>query len=335
MSKDKRKMKCVHCGRNKVYTSFIRTKDVKYFKDGFFPICKICSNNIAKEDGEEGIKFLLRLINVPFVEEVWLSAKDTASPFGNYVKQLMTLLQYQKYYDMPYQEILTKETRNKRQREKMLADGDIDTIELADGSVIEYDDTLRIKYGYNFTKLELLKMEKFFQDNLLIFPVDTPQKEESLITLAKLNLMLSKEFENGDVQNIKRLSDTIQKIAKDNGFLNSREDGDESYLGFTSVGEIGDFIERFGFIGKYPVIQNADEIDKAIEIAAAYYSSLFAEENENLDWYYDEARLKWIKKYVDERFELLKDKIEDEDKDKEIVLDVEWEGVNGDDDEQK
>lgn len=79
---------CSRCEKEQAISSFYNTSDVEVFPDKKIPVCKTCCTELFDNQGFEGFKIIMRLINKPIYTELF------KGDYGEYIKNVNSLPNY-------------------------------------------------------------------------------------------------------------------------------------------------------------------------------------------------------------------------------------------------
>lgn len=254
VKKDIPKKKCMgQCGKEKSYTFFYKVNS-PLFPDGMLNICRDCiRDQIDIEDIEQVIAFL-RQIDKPFIESYWEEAKKSKNyPLGEYIRKVNSL-----------QQVKNKDFNSSDNISEV---GKIDLekapefVETESGIIINYDESLVSKWGAGYKKFEYLKLQKFYQDMMDSYDIQTANHKQMLIQLAKLTVEMDNLLAVKDYGNYKKVSDAYDALLKSSGFRPiDRKNGADSF-GIFSFSQVWAEIEREGFIKPKMIEYEKDDID--------------------------------------------------------------------------
>jgi hypothetical protein len=263
------KKKCQECGKDKSFTFFFKV-DSQMFPDGMINICRDCVRaNIDIDNVEEVIGFL-RQIDKPFYQSEWDKAyerRDKAHPMGSYMQKL-GLQQYK------------GKTFNNSDGIDGVGLVDLSSInppeqiESVDGKVIEYSEDFVTKWGTGYSKVEYLKMEKFYQDMKATHDIVTPVHINKLMALSKLTVKADKLIQNEDWANHSKVSKTIEDMEKNAGFRPVDRQGIDDATGIKSFSQIFEEVEKKGWRKPPAPVFDEDIVDAMIIALANYYHRL-------------------------------------------------------------
>lgn len=271
------KKKCQgKCGRTRVEKFFFKV-DSPLFPDGRINICRDCvRETIDIKDMSQVIGFL-RQIDKPFYQKYWEQALDSDKhPLGEYIRKINSLPQ----------------AKGKTFNDSDGYDGGVGTtkeivmktaskdvaIENVKGEVIEYDDSLPIKWGEGYTPTEYIKMEKFYQDMRLTHEIHTPIHVSLLMEISSMTISRDRVRQKEEWADYARIVKAIEDMTKSAGFRPVDRQGIDDATGIKSFSQIFEEVEKRGF-RKPPALEfDEDIVDAMIVSLANYYHGLVGEQ---------------------------------------------------------
>lgn len=136
---------------------------------------------------------------------------------------------------------------------------------------------LTIKWGKTYKPYEWVQLEKFYQEMMASFDIQTPSHEDYLKLICKTSLKMHQLVDIGDIdgfQKISKVYDGLMKSAKFTAVQNKMENGE-------FVNAISEFVvlcEREGFIPRYYVDGPQDKVDETLKDLREYNKTLVTEE---------------------------------------------------------
>lgn len=249
---------CKVCDKSKKVNEYYKVDSVLY-PDGIMDVCSDCiKSNLDPEDKDEVIG-ILRQMNKPFVKEVWDNSVESSQklksqphPFGEYMKKINSLKQYKEMSFKDSTDILAVSD---------IYDENLSKIERDDGEEIKFDPQLIIKWGDNYSQLELLRLEKFYQEMSLQYDINTEIQRNQLRQLGMVSLEMDKAMKDGDFKRHGDLVKSQNTIMASAGFrpIDKRNISDET--GLSSFSEVWAEIEKEGFVPSGLVDYEKDDID--------------------------------------------------------------------------
>ena len=237
---------CSDCKKEYTLKNFYST-DPLMFPDSKLHICIKCCGKRIDEHGFTAFKSLLRIINKPFLKELY---KDNPA---SYIRQINSLPQYR---GMTYDDS-NDFTRNM----PMTQDVDESPIEISDLK------TLRKTWGdYGNEDYEFL--ENFYKEYSHSYKTDTPVQVNLYRNIAKVHLQAEKELSSGNVKQFKDLMDLSSKLHNDGNIKPIQSTGANDDKGLSTYGLWVKTIEQDEpceyFEGK-PVYEDHDKFKKYID----------------------------------------------------------------------
>lgn len=258
------------CGKEKAYTYFFKV-DSPMFPDGMINICRDCVREEVSIDDLEQVIGFLRQIDKPFYQEEWNKALENRSkrhPIGSYLGKINSLSQYKG------KTFTNSDGVNSHGKIDLSSVNAPEHLESVNGEIIEYTDDLVTKWGIGYSKLEYLKMEKFFQDMKSTHEIHTPTHNDSLTQLSYLSVDRDRLRQKGDWNNYNKISKTYEDMMKSAGFRPVDRQGIDDATGLKSFSQIFEEVEKKGFRKPPPPVFNEDIIDGMIVSLANYYHRL-------------------------------------------------------------
>lgn len=255
--------------RERSYTYFYKV-DSPMFPDGMLNICRDCIRSEVDIDDVQAVISFLRQIDKPFLKDEWDKAMSTRSkkhPIGAYMQKL-SLPQYK---DKTFNNSDGVDGVGKVDLSSINAP---EFIERNDGKIIYYSDDLVNKWGTGYNKIELLQMEKYFQDTKSTHEINTPTHVDTLTQLAYLTVDRNRLRQKGDWTNYTKLSTTIENMQKSAGFRPVDRQGVDDATGIKTFSQIFEKVEKDGFRKPPPPVFDEDIVDAMIVSLANYYNRL-------------------------------------------------------------
>lgn len=179
---------------------------------------------------------------------------------------------------------------------------------------------LTIKWGKTYKPYEWVQLEKYYQEMMQSFDIQTPSHEDYLRLICKTSLKAHQLIDLGDIEGFQKMSkvyDALMKSAKFTAVQNKAESGEF----VNAVSELVLLCEKEGFMPRYYISKPNDKVDETLNDLRSYTHTLITEEM-NLGTLIEGA----LRKIQQEA-----EKEEDEDIDDEDDL-SDVEGLLGDDD---
>lgn len=249
---------CKVCEKSKKTNEFYKVESVLY-PDGIMDVCSECLKKDINPENQVEVVSVLRQMNKPFIKEVWENAIENSSklktkphPLGDYMQKINSLKQYR---NMTFQDSKGIDANDD------MYDESLSMIKREDGEKILFSTSLITKWGNNYSQLELLRLEKFYQDMTLQYDIVTGVQKNLLRQLAIISVEMDRALQNGDYKTYSDLVRSQNTIMTSAGFrpIDKRDITDETGLG--SFSEVWAEIEKEGFIPKGLVDYEPDDID--------------------------------------------------------------------------
>ena len=261
---------CNCCGENKKLENYYSSSSYFMKHTGKVHTCKQCLwdyVNIEEEVNYPRIKEALRMIDKPFLYDLWFSSMSEAdNRDGNIFKMYM------------------KNLAMKQNRELSWSDSQFEPDSLAIGSKdisFHTDDVDLVEYGFsaeelkrltitwgNFSVKEYVFLENFYGDYKNNFPTDTPAQINIYKNLAKIHLQAEKELEKGNIKNYKDLMDLSSKMHSDGNIKPLQSSGMNDEKGLSTYGLWIKTIENdepCEYFEDKPIYEDFDHLKKYIE----------------------------------------------------------------------
>ena len=283
---------CVLCG--------FEGKDSYFYKhrnsliDEHYSLCKNCSSREANESIEK-FHEVLRLLNMPFIPELYKETEGKPNPFGHY---LLLVNNPKKKYD-----------NGKNMSDLVYSDSptheeiiDVDSYIFANNEKIGH---LYSLFGSTWKKEELLAMNKELDE--MIIQYGGSRDDMAVVDLysevIQAKWLSKKAYNENDIKNGKAMSELRQKLLKDNGLLlqdmkekqNSQSFGveidyaeDEPIIPNKKYFDVDGInfmfqkfikhMERFVKIDKSPVDEDYEEMAEYVDTHPEYFEEIVDEE---------------------------------------------------------
>lgn len=300
------KIKCNKCNRDFYVDSFYLDKNKNPMHK-----CKKCMAMMVDLDSKSTILPILKEIDIPYIPAEWDSLVDryaydkegkrnpnaNQSVLGRYIGK-MKLKQYLPYDYSDSEAFIEKAEQDDEQtQESLLTElgrlmkGGVDPQKawnIANG--LEYElksDTrpllekdqkfkLRTKWGDVFEDEELVKMETFYTEMLMVYDIITPSHEDYLKQICKISLRMNSSLDMGDYDSYKKLSDAYDKMMKSAKFTASQEKEEEVFI--DSLSMMVRLSEEVGFIPLYHTSEPQDIVDETLKDMNTYMYDLVTTE---------------------------------------------------------
>lgn len=137
---------------------------------------------------------------------------------------------------------------------------------------------LAIKWGKSYKPYEWVQLEKYYQDMMQSFDIQTPSHEDYLKLICKTSLKSHQLVDMGDVEGFQKMSrvyDSLMKSAKFTAVQNKAESGE--YI--NSISELVLLCEKEGgFIPRFYTDTPNDKADETLADLRRYTNTLVTEE---------------------------------------------------------
>lgn len=137
---------------------------------------------------------------------------------------------------------------------------------------------LAIKWGKTYRPYEWIQLEKYYQEMMQSFDIQTPSHEDYLKLICKTSVKAHQLIDLGDVEGFQKMSkvyDTLMKSAKFTAVQNKAESGE--YV--NSISELVLLCEKEeGFIPRFYVDKPKDRVDETLADLRGYTNTLVTEE---------------------------------------------------------
>lgn len=249
---------CKVCDKSKKINEYYKVDSVLY-PDSIMDVCSECLKDNIDYENMDDVVGVLRQMNKPFIKDVWENAvehseklKTKPHPFGEYMKKINSLKQYKDKSFKDSEDVFTASD---------LYDENLSSIERDDGEEIKFSPHLIAKWGDNYTQIELLKLEKFYQEMSLQYDIVTEIQKSLLRQLAIINVEMDRALKDGEHKRYNDLVRSQNTIMQSAGFrpIDKKNITDETGLG--SFSEVWAEIEKEGFVPRGLVDCEPDDID--------------------------------------------------------------------------
>lgn len=136
---------------------------------------------------------------------------------------------------------------------------------------------LTIKWGKTYKPYEWVQLEKYYQEMMQSFDIQTPSHEDYLRLICKTSLKAHQLIDLGDIEGFQKMSkvyDALMKSAKFTAVQNKAESGE-------FVNAISEFVllcEKEGFMPRYYISKPNDKVDETLNDLRGYTHTLITEE---------------------------------------------------------
>ena len=309
---------CKTCGRTMDTDQFYTSNRLdRYPDDGKLNECKKCLTRHVDNWDPKTYLWILEEINVPYIKEEWdgLLERYGKNPakltgmtiLGRYLSK-MKLNQYKNYTWDDTERL--KAEREAHKRDVMARQGytgeeieqaiaadmtpekpaellkeeappPIDAFEPVgfEDDLTEEDKTyLAIKWGKTYKPYEWVQLEKYYQEMMQSFDIQTPSHEDYLKLICKTSIKAHQLIDLGDIEGFQKMSkvyDALMKSAKFTAVQNKAETGEF----VNSISELVLLCEKEeGFIPRYYTDKPKDKVDETLADLRNYTNTLVTEE---------------------------------------------------------
>lgn len=290
----------------------------RYPGDGKLPECKKCITRHVDNWNPKTYLWILEEINVPYIEEEWNTlleryGKDRTKVtgmtiLGRYLSK-MKLNQYKNYswedtekikaeMDARKRDVMARQGYTGEEIEEALAanrmpekpvelevtreePAPIDAFEPVgfEDDLTEEDKTyLAIKWGKTYKPYEWVQLEKYYQEMMQSFDIQTPSHEDYLKLICKTSIKAHQLIDLGDIEGFQKMSkvyDALMKSAKFTAVQNKAEAGEF----VNSISELVLLCEKEeGFIPRFYTDKPKDRVDETLADLRGYTNTLVTEE---------------------------------------------------------
>ena len=290
----------------------------RYPDDGKLPECKKCITRHVDNWNPKTYLWILEEINVPYIEEEWNTlleryGKDRTKVtgmtiLGRYLSK-MKLNQYKNYswedtekikaeMDARKRDVMARQGYTGEEIEEALAanrtperpaeleatreePAPIDAFEPVgfEDDLTEEDKTyLAIKWGKTYKPYEWIQLEKYYQEMMQSFDIQTPSHEDYLKLICKTSIKAHQLIDLGDIEGFQKMSkvyDALMKSAKFTAVQNKAEAGEF----VNSISELVLLCEKEeGFIPRFYTDKPKDRVDETLADLRGYTNTLVTEE---------------------------------------------------------
>lgn len=290
----------------------------RYPNDGKLLECKKCITRHVDNWNPKTYLWILEEINVPYIEEEWNTlleryGKDRTKVtgmtiLGRYLSK-MKLNQYKNYswedtekikaeMDARKRDVMARQGYTGEEIEEALAanrmpekpvelevtreePAPIDAFEPVgfEDDLTEEDKTyLAIKWGKTYKPYEWVQLEKYYQEMMQSFDIQTPSHEDYLKLICKTSIKAHQLIDLGDIEGFQKMSkvyDALMKSAKFTAVQNKAEAGEF----VNSISELVLLCEKEeGFIPRFYTDKPKDRVDETLADLRSYTNTLVTEE---------------------------------------------------------
>lgn len=136
---------------------------------------------------------------------------------------------------------------------------------------------LTIKWGKTYKPYEWVQLEKYYQEMMQSFDIQTPSHEDYLRLICKTSLKAHQLIDLGDIEGFQKMSkvyDALMKSAKFTAVQNKAESGEF----VNAVSELVLLCEKEGFMPRYYISKPNDKVDETLNDLRGYTHTLITEE---------------------------------------------------------
>lgn len=257
---------CSNCDKDKKTSEFY--KSYGNTASGLLCYCKECVKTMGLDalGNIDIVKFkeMLMKVDRPYIHQLFAdnvskySGSGSGSVIGYYFKDLgLTQNRLLRYRDSIF------EGENKIDSNLVIIE---DEKELS-------PDVIK-KWGTNYTKEQIRKLENFSKDMQNSYDVKTASHKDYLHKICKVSLKMDEALDNdniGEFQKLSQVYDTLMKSAK---FTAVQRSAVDDMGGFATLSEFIDKLERDGFIAPYGVKEDFDVVEATIADMKRYTKNL-------------------------------------------------------------
>lgn len=247
-------------------------KDLVYSNNPLVkPICYDCLEDIIDTSNLEHADFFCRSYNLPFNPDKWIKMvqKDPDNVIRNYIKYYVKVEENSKYITSTRD--LWKEANKEWERT-------ITHSQLLENMEAVKDDFMKkgaVKWGSDYTFEELIQLENLFSTTIASFDVNNPMQIDAIKKACKLSIMVDRAVQNGQVKEIRELSDSYNKFIKTAKIDEMIESSQGDVL--RTVSDLVNYIEKEGFEFDYYDNYDRDVVDTTIKDMKEYLRTLVLE----------------------------------------------------------
>lgn len=250
--------------------SYFFKVDSPMFPDGRINICRYCVRRIVDLDDMEQVITFLRQIDKPFIQRYWDEAVTHKNhTLGEYIRKVNSLKQVKdKEFDH------TEGVNALGKTQDIIVEKLPDVVKTEKGKLIEYNNSLKIRWGLSYKKHEYLAMEKFYQDMDDTHEIHTPIHKSMLMRLSKLSIKMDRYLEADNMGDFEKASRQFETSMKSAGFRPVDRQGTDDATGIRSFSQIFEEVEKRGFRKPPAPVFDEDVVDQIIVALANYYHRL-------------------------------------------------------------
>lgn len=258
MATTKEKVMCMGCGKLKnLQTDFYVSSSPFHKINGRMHVCKQCIVDNVKATDLSSWKETLRMIDRPFIYELYLSSiaeseKNSRSVFGTYMKNLV----------MPQNRGLTWANSD------FPIENDISNVNVEEDENPEIKKDLLKKWGNGFSNADLEFLENFYFEYSHSYATDTPVQINLYKSIAKIHLQAEKELAASNIKGFKDLMELSSKLHNDGNIKPIQSTGANDDKGLSTYGLWIKTVEQdepCEFFENKPLYEDYDKLQKYIE----------------------------------------------------------------------
>lgn len=290
----------------------------RYPDDGKLPECKKCLTRHVDNWNPKTYLWILEEIDVPYIEDEWNTlleryGKDRTKITGmTILGRYLSKMKLNQYKDKKWDDTeRIKAEAEARKRDVMARQGytgeeieealaanrmpekpvglevtqeqpaPIDAFEPVgfEDDLTEEDKTyLAIKWGKTYKPYEWVQLEKYYQEMMQSFDIQTPSHEDYLKLICKTSIKAHQLIDLGDIEGFQKMSkvyDALMKSAKFTAVQNKAEAGEF----VNSISELVLLCEKEeGFIPRFYTDKPKDRVDETLADLRGYTNTLVTEE---------------------------------------------------------
>lgn len=159
----------------------------------------------------------------------------------------------------------------------MFPQPDVAPISFEDQITPEEKKMLSLKWGKLYQLEEWINMEKFFQEMMDAYDIQTPSHINYLQKICKTSLKMDQAIDCGDIEGFQKLSKVYDLLMKSAKFTAAQNKA-ESDAFIDSIGEMVALCEMEGFIPKYITDEPKDVVDITVRDINRYSERLIKNE---------------------------------------------------------
>lgn len=275
------KKTCIQCGLTKPEKNFFKTAN-PFVADERLSVCNDCVHEMVNEDNLNEVIEFLRLINRPYLEDVWETAyKSEKRTIGEYMRVINSLKVYR---DLTYADSSNLGSGN----DSDIVNANATEIQTEAGETIHFSPKLVAKWGPGFKDYEYLSMEKFYLDMVATNEIKTTVQKDAVKSLSMMAVIKEGYLRDNDINNHEKLSRTYDNTLKTAGLRPIDKRNADEERGIRTFSQIFAEVEKRGFKVPPPAEQedryhdekyySKDIIDKMITNILNYYQTTFGAE---------------------------------------------------------